>query len=366
MYTQSITRNEVKNRGSLFCSEKKLVERGGHALWGVCGRRRGALQRRCTGTHWQCPCVGGDVPFDPCMLPLGLANHPGTQRWHAAARGTGRDRSSHDPLLELRSEKNKNPSGPPPPGRSAPHGNKGTRLPTRDTRAMDCEDRDTPAVFKARKLLTNRASRMLKTCTDKETVRLLNVVVDREGVIVSSGAWGRFTFGLGLLGLPEIMTSFDLADVPDMDEVEIMDDLIIDEMNGKKKLVPGRRAYACKYGFGYHVRDVDPSMAAEMRILNTDRADGRAAAVFLDFAPEADRREGRDLPGSTQALAMYRDMNGKSTFTGLVKIPMPSPTWHSAGMTDSVARPLGSDICGPCRIVDPLEFLDVMSRFDKV
>ena len=232
---------------------------------------------------------------------------------------------------------------------------------------MEDDDRITPEVCEARRLLTERAETMLETCTDKETTRLLKLVVDRNDVIVTSGRLGRFTFGLGLLGLPEIMTTFDLADVPDRVEVEVMDDLIVDEMNGRKKLVPGRSAYAGRYGFGYHVIGIDESgLIPELRILNATRTDDRAPAVILEFAPGADRREGRNLPGSASAMALHRDLDGKSTFTGLITIPMASPMWQAAGMTNSFARPLGKDICGPCRIVTPDEFLDVMSKFDKV
>lgn len=77
--------------------------------------------------------------------------------------------------------------------------------------------------------------------------------------------------------------------------------------------------------------------------------------------------EGVLLPeGLKGGMAVYRDKDGVSTFTGLVRVPIPSRSWAALDYKDCFAllADTDGDLEGPCTILTPAEWMHMMRDYD--
>jgi len=185
-------------------------------------------------------------------------------------------------------------------------------------------------------------------------------VADDEGMVCVS------SIGLALLGQPDVLLYWPEA----MEDraIGVATDLINDCCQGKRgKLVDKRKVYAQRFELAYEMRAVPDHDGEPL----AGKAGGAAYAVpgvpqELGVFLVADLREGVLLDGLKNGLAIYRDKDGKSTFTGYVRLPTPSNSWYSWGINHCVARldDVDGDLEGPCTIVTPAEFMLAMRDYD--
>lgn len=215
----------------------------------------------------------------------------------------------------------------------------------------------------------------LKAKTEDPEIRnWLNTMQDMKRPIV--GRYGETcetlcrhsTLGMGLMGAPEIGLAWPegLHDAA----FGILEDLKLSVMNGEMhQLAVGRTVYAVRFGIGYVVRDAsecsDWSPVHDFLKEHTQRKPDIPFAVRLDMV--VDLRDGIDLPGLKGCMALYKKKGGVSTFTGVVKTPMPSPYYAANGSDYGVARLAdgnANDIEGPIRMLTLEEFQERMSVYD--
>lgn len=205
---------------------------------------------------------------------------------------------------------------------------------------------------------------LLDGITTKRDVERTQFKMPGGGVCVS-------TFGLGLLGWPEIVIRWP-ADLREA-ALGIIRDIALECLNGvpyKQKVALGREVYAARYGVGYRVDELCPpgedTVHHKFAVMGAKyRADDTPPFVMLSLA--VDVRDDRDLPGGVPGtMAVWRKRGGVPCFTGIVQIPLPSPNWQQVDKSISFARLLDTsgDIDGPCRILSPAGFLAEIQQFD--
>lgn len=189
-------------------------------------------------------------------------------------------------------------------------------------------------------------------------------------VMTDEGQFRAATVGLGLLGQPELLLRWPEALKEQASDV--MHDLIISccEGEGASKLYDMRSVYAMRLDLAYKMHATacaDEEFCRGMLSAATAAyaVEGVPKALTLELV--ADMREGVLLSkGFKAGLAVYRNKNGVSTFTGLVRVPIPSRSWaaHNYQFCHARLADYDGDLEGPCTIITPAEYMDVIRDYD--
>lgn len=167
------------------------------------------------------------------------------------------------------------------------------------------------------------------------------------------------TFGLSLHGVPELYCAWPCPSMRNA-AAGVLQDLILTALNGeaKDKFAVGRMVYAQRFGVAYGIVPAGP--VDDSPLFSFLETHGSAKPVFaLELHFGFDLRDGVDLPlGVKNGRAIWKPKDGVDTFTGLVRVPIPSPAWAEAGFNHCVVKLLHEDsfdIEGPCRVLPPEE-----------
>lgn len=205
---------------------------------------------------------------------------------------------------------------------------------------------------------------VLDHIVDHRNVRILRCE-DADGLVRFS------TLGLGLVGKSDLVVEW----AAEHEEAArgILTDLVLSTLTGgeDEKIYVGRKVYAARFGLAYEMKALGwPSPESLHHAFAVASAHYHAPTTppFVALKLVVDVRDNVDLPGGGgDTMAVWRKLDGNDVFTGVVRLSLPSPAWQAVGQPFSMARLLDRDgpLDGPCRILAPDTFVEVIQTYDS-